>query len=117
MLIEGKMWRLTLLLLLSSAVNAQVIHYDRMIWINSIAVSYDGATTGMWERNCPGCREVGPAKLVLGPKPATGSMIGFGAAEVISASAIKNRKIRRIVQWGLIGAHVYCGTRNIVRYH
>jgi hypothetical protein len=37
----------------------------------------------------------------------------FGSVEVIGVAAIPNKKVRRIVQVGLIAVHVWAGSRNV----
>ena len=94
--------------------------FDTGWWTRSLALAafYDGKATRAVIGNCKwvGSGEGNPVSRALIGRCAQNWRMGvFGAAEVTGVALIPNRKLRRVVQISLIGAHIFCGTRNLVR--
>lgn len=101
------------------------LHFDSSWWAQAhwTTTAFDQATTGNANSECLArwgvnstCREETDAWLV-GRRPQAWRL-GLGwAAESVAVSIIPNKKVRRIVQAGLIGSHVFFGARNLYRWH
>jgi hypothetical protein len=94
-------------------------HLDTGWWTraHATAAGFDGVTTALWVRNCTphwSCFEADPVDRFFIGRHATPWRMGlFGTGEVIGTALIPNKKVRRLVQIGLITAHVVCGARNL----
>lgn len=92
------------------------------------AAAFDYSTTGNSISQCNSwygvhpdtatlCRERNPlGRPFVGNGSRARLALGF-AAESVGVSLIPNRKVRRIVQISLIGAHVWFGARNLKEWH
>jgi hypothetical protein len=102
--------------------SATRLHFDsgwlaRAHWTSA---AFDEASTGYAISRCgsgPNCHERDPlAKPFIGNGRCNARLaLGF-AAESVAVSFIPNPKLRRIVQIGAIGAHVFLGSRNFHRW-
>ena len=115
-------WVLSLGLLAAGSVNAQVMplaeRIDRATTFTLAgAVHFDEATTIHWEKACPTCQEVGPARFALGRRPSELRLEAGAASELAAAQLIPWRPVRISVKIGLIAAHIYFGSRNLRRFH
>jgi hypothetical protein len=84
------------------------------------AAAFDWSTTGYANKECigPTCRELDPvARVFMGTRPQPWRLALGWAGESAGVSFIPNRRIRRIVQIGLIASHVACGVNNLRNWH
>jgi hypothetical protein len=83
-----------------------------------LAAAFDYATTGNVINECPRCHEQDPlSRPFIGMHPQPFRLAIGWTAECAAVSFIPNRRVRRIVQIGAIGAHVFFGARNLERWH
>lgn len=81
---------------------------------HALAISYDGATTGLVMHNCAYCTEKDPVtRPLIGRRASDWRMMVFGSGEVLGVAMIPNKKLRRVAQIGLIGIHLWEGSRNL----
>ena len=98
------------------SVRAVARHFDTGWWTRSLAAAsaFDGATTWSSMRRCPTCAETDPVtRVFIGRRADPWRMALFGSAEVLGTAAIRNKRWRRLIQGGLIVAHVWCGAKNL----
>jgi hypothetical protein len=108
---------------------AKVRTFDTGWWARAhwTAAAFDYSTTGLANRECldrfgmfpnTTCREQDPlARPFIGRHPQPWRLsLGF-VAESAAVSFIPNKKVRRIVQVGLIASHLICGAKNLKTWH
>lgn len=125
LLVWGILLLIAAALLLASAVHCEPIlqpkpvaraRFDSGWWTRSLALAsaYDGATTRYGEGQHQYSQEANPvSRVFLGAHPAAPRLALMGALETVGVGFIPNKKVRRIVQVGLIGAHIALGTKNL----
>ncbi len=113
-----------------SAVRAKRPRFDTGWWTRAtaIAVAADYSTTGLlvgrcidrhvtWNYPVSWCNEENPiARPLIGARPPAWRLGLVYPIEVGAIAAIPNKKLRRVVQVGAIGAHTFFAVRNLHRY-
>ena len=98
----------------------KVRKFDTGWWarIHWTAAALDDSTTGLWAHSCNGCTEANPlTRPLLGNPPKTYRLALGWAGESLLVSRIPNKRVSRITQIGLIGAHLAAASWNLKHWH